>query len=125
MPLLAPPPIELNEPERDELQQLVRRHQTPQQISLRASIILLATEGKNHRDIARDLGISPEMARLWRNRWLALKEQEMPVTRRLVDLPRPGEPMTFSSEQILELFVIACEKPEAYGRPSAIRWRRN
>jgi len=117
MPLLAPPPIELNETEREELQQLVRRHQTPQQISLRARIILLAAEGKNHRDIARALQVSRDMARLWRNRWLAVREQETSVAGRLMDLPRPGGPMTFSSEQILELFVIACEKPEAYGRP--------
>lgn len=27
--------------------------------------------------------------------------------------------MTFSLEQILQLFAIACNKPEAYGRPSS------
>jgi len=26
-------------------------------------------------------------------------------------------PATFSLEQILQLFAIACEKPESYGRP--------
>ncbi len=35
---------------------------------------------------------------------------------RLVDAPRPGGPATFSLEQILQLFAIACEKPETYGR---------
>jgi putative transposase len=40
----------------------------------------------------------------------------MPVVERLADAPRPGSPMTFSLEQILQLFALACEKPEVYGR---------
>jgi putative transposase len=95
----------------------VNRHSTPQQIALRASIILLAADGQNHRGIARELNISRDMARLWRNRWLELSQKDTPVVERLADAPRPGEPMTFSLEQILQLFAIACEKPEEYGRP--------
>jgi putative transposase len=57
------------------------------------------------------------MARLWRNRWLELSTKDIPVLERLVDAPRPGGPATFSLEQILQLFAIACEKPEIYGRP--------
>ena len=48
MPRLAPPPLQLSETEREQLQQLVNRHSTAQQIALRASIILLADEGQNH-----------------------------------------------------------------------------
>lgn len=117
MPLLAPPPLHLTETEREQLQQLVQRHSTPQQIAIRASIILLADVGKNHREIARELNISRDMARLWRNRWLDLSEKDTAVVERLADASRPGAPSTFSMEQILELFVIACERPEAYGRP--------
>ena len=117
MPRLAPPPLQLVETEREQLQQLVNRHSTPQQIALRASIILLADKGLNHRDIARKLNISRDMTRLWRNRWLDLSEKDSSVVERLVDAPRPGGPMTFSLEQILQLFAIACEKPEEYGRP--------
>lgn len=57
------------------------------------------------------------MARLWRNRWLELSEKNIPVVERLADAPRPGAPMTFSLEQMVQLFAIACEKPEDYGRP--------
>ena len=64
MPRLAPTPLQLAEIEREQLQQLVNRHSTPQQMALRASIILLADEGLNHRDIARELNISRDMARL-------------------------------------------------------------
>ena len=117
MPRLAPTPLQLTETERLQLQQVVKRHSTPQQIALRANIILMADEGLNHRDIARELNISQDMARLWRNRWLELSTKDIPVLERLVDAPRPGGPATFSLEQILQLFAIACEKPETYGRP--------
>jgi putative transposase len=116
MPRLAPSPLYLNETEREHLQQLVNRHSTPQQIAIRASIILLADAGQNHREIARALDISRDMARLWRNRWLQLALKEVPTTERLVDAERPGSPPTFNLEQILRLFAIACEKPEDYGR---------
>src|SRR4028119_1212562 len=117
MARLAPTPLQLAETEREQLQQLVNRHSTPQQIALRASIILLADEGQNHREIARHLNISRDMARLWRNRWLELSAKNIPVVERLADAPRPGGPMTFSLEQILRLFAMACEKPFDYGRP--------
>ena len=117
MPRLAPPPLKLSETEREQLQLLVNRHSTPQQIALRARIILLADKGENHRAIARSLEISRDMTRLWRNRWLALAEKEVPVIERLQDAERSGGPSTFSLEQILQLFAIACEQPEDYGRP--------
>jgi len=77
----------------------------------------LADEGLNHRDIARELNISRDMARLWRNRWLEVSQKDSPVVERLADAPRPGGPSTFSLEQILQLFAIACEKPQTDGRP--------
>ncbi len=117
MPRLAPTPLQLSSPEREQLQQLVNRHSTPQQIALRANIILLADEGQNHREIGSVLNISRDMARLWRNRWNELSSKNMSVVERLADAPRPGGPLTFSLEQILQLFAIACEKPEDYGRP--------
>lgn len=117
MPRLAPTSVCLTEAEQEQLQQLVNRHSTPQQIALRASIILLAADGQNHREIARQLNISRDMARLWRNRWLELSQKDTPVVERLADAPRPGGPMSFSLEQIVQLFAIACEKPEDYGRP--------
>lgn len=117
MPTQTPTPLHLSEIEREELQQVVHRHSTPQQIALRARIILLADAGHNHRAIARELNISRDMARLWRNRWLALSEQAVPVVERLADAPRPGGPATFSLEQIVQLFAIACKQPEDYGRP--------
>ncbi len=68
-------------------------------------------------EIAGALNISRDMARLWRNRWLELSQKDIPVGERLADAERPGGPMSFSLEQILQLFAIACEPPEDYGRP--------
>lgn len=117
MPKSAPPPLKLEDSERQQLQQLVNRHNTPQQLALRASIILLADEGNNHREIARELNISRDMARLWRTRWLITEGKEMEVQTRLQDAERSGAPATFSLEQMVQLFAMACEKPENYGRP--------
>ncbi len=117
MPRLAPCPIKLNEAERKEIQQLVNRHTTPQQIALRAQIILRASEGKNHRQIARELNISRDMARTWRERWLETSEREVAIEKRLQDAERSGAPLTFNSEQVIQLFALACENPAESGRP--------
>ncbi len=98
MPTLAPRPVHLNETEQKELQQLANRPTTPQQIALRAQIILLASVGKNHRQIARELNISRDMARTWRERWLESCERQVPMGKRLQDAERIGAPLTFSAE---------------------------
>jgi putative transposase len=78
---------------------------------------LLADAGKNHQEITRALKISREMARLWRQRWIALSPTDMPVAERLADAARPDGPATFTLEEILQLFALACEQPEDSGRP--------
>ena len=117
MPRLAPKPVKLEDEESQELAKILARHSTSQQIAKRAKIIVMAAQGKNHRQIARELGISREMARLWRERWLELKQDEVPVAERLLDAERPGVPTKFTTEQVLKLFAIACEPPEKYGKP--------
>jgi putative transposase len=117
MPHLAPPPLKLTPAEREQLTQLVSRHSTPQQIALRANIVLLADQGLNHRGIMDHLNISRDMARLWRNRWLELSAKKTPVLDRLADEPRSGTPAKFSLEQMVNLIALACEKPSQYGRP--------
>ena len=120
MPRLAPPPLKLSETEREQLQLLVNRHSTPQQIALRARIILLADEGENDRAIARSLELSRDMTWLWRNRWLGLAEKEVPVIERLQDAQRSGGPSTFSLEQILQLFAGEIGDSQIYANPSRL-----
>lgn len=115
-----PPKIELTAAERQGLEELVRRHLTPQQIALRARIILAADEGQNNSQIARRLGLSLDMVRLWRNRWLGLQPislEDLSVEDRLYDAPRPGAPRRISDEQVCQIIALACEVPEQSGRP--------
>lgn len=117
MPKLTPKTLNLSDDERTQLQQLSDRHNTPQQIALRARIILMASDSQNHREIARSLDINRQMARLWRNRWLETDGKDLSILQRLQDQERVGAPVKFSMEQIIELFALACSSPEDYGRP--------
>lgn len=115
-----PAMIELTDAERQALDELVRRHSTPQQMALRARVVLAAAEGQNNAQIVRRLGVSIEMVRLWRERWLMLRPaslEELPVAERLRDAPRPGKPRRITDEQVCRIMELACEAPEQSGRP--------
>jgi putative transposase len=114
---LAPKELKLSDCERLGLQQLINRHNTPQQIALRGKIILLASEGKNHREIARTLDINRQTARTWRNRWLENDGKELAILQQLQDSERSGAPVKYTMEQVIELFAIACSSPSDYQRP--------
>ena len=122
MAKLTPKTLNLSDDERIQLQLLSDRHNTPQQIARRARIILMASEGQNHREIARNLDINRQRARLWRNRWLETNGKDLSILQRLQDQERVGAPVKFSMEQVIELFALACSPPEDYGRPIS-HWR--
>lgn len=117
MPKLEAVKIELNEAQQQELEQLLRRTSTPQQIALRAKIILWAAAGSNNSKIAQELGVSIEMSRRWRQRWGEGTATETPVLERLKDEYRPGSPSHFTMEQMTQLYAIACSPPQQYDRP--------
>ena len=117
MARLTPKILNLSDGERDQLQQLINKHNTPQQIALRAKIILAASEGQNNRQIARNLDINRQMVRLWRNRWLETGSKDLSSIQRLQDAERSGAAVKFSMEQVIGLFALACSPPEDYGRP--------
>lgn len=120
MPGPKPPEIVLTNAERQDLEKLVSRHTTAQQKALRGRIVLLAAEGKNTPEIARELKTSLDTVRLWRRRWLDLQPislKDLSVEERLEDLPRPGTPPRFTTDQICQMEQMACEKPEKAGRP--------
>jgi putative transposase len=105
MALLMPKILNLSDGERHELQKLIDKHKTPQQLVLRAKIILMASDGQNHREIARSLEINRQMARLWRNRWLESEGKDLSICEKLQDRERVGAPAKFSMEQVTELFA--------------------
>jgi len=120
MPGPQPVRIELDQEAHQRLKDLIRRYSTPQQLVVRGRIILLAAERKNHTQIAQELGISVDMARLWRNRWYSfagIPLDELSVSERLEDGPRAGKPTTITSEQVCRIVALACEAPAQSGRP--------
>ncbi|HEX9869949.1 MAG TPA: helix-turn-helix domain-containing protein [Candidatus Tectomicrobia bacterium] len=115
-----PPLVALNSRERQELETLVRRRTTAQQIALRARILLAAAAGHNNSQIARQLGLEIDTVRFWRNRWLGLRAtslDDLSVADRLADGPRPGRPPTISPEQVCQIVSLGCEAPSQSGRP--------
>lgn len=115
-----PKEVVLSDAEAAALSSLVKRHNTPQQIALRARIIQAAESGMNNQQISRELGVCVNTVRLWRDRWIewqAIPLEEVGVAERLQDAPRSGSPGKFSAEQIAQIIAIACEDPEANGYP--------
>ena len=116
MPLLAPDPVTVLPDQREALDQLVRTHSTPQQLALRARIILQASEGVGVRKSARELGVWPKTVRYWRKRWGEAADKQS-VAERLTDAPRSGAPATYTPEQICAVVAMTCEKPSESERP--------
>lgn len=115
-----PPTLELAAAERHELEHLVRRHTTPQQLALRAQLVLAAADGANNCQIARRFAVSLDMVRRWRERWLvcqAASLEDLPVADRLRDAPRPGTPVRITAEQVANIVALACDPPGASQRP--------
>jgi putative transposase len=115
-----PPEVSLSETERQELDTLIRRHSTPQQLAVRARIIIQAADGQNNCQIARALDLDVETVRLWRSRWLGLQAaslDDLPVIDRLTDAPRAGRPTTITPEQHCQIIALACDLPATTGRP--------
>jgi putative transposase len=120
LPIPKPLPVCLEANFQQELETLMRRHTTPQQIVLRARIVLMAHQGHNNQAIAQHLGISDATARQWRKRWTQTQDiplAEMSVTARLGDAPRPGAPGKISAEAYCRIMAIACQPPQNFGRP--------
>jgi putative transposase len=102
------------------LEHLVRAGTTPQQLVLRARIVLAAATGQNNTQVATTLGIAAKTARQWRTRWRALASvplAELSVTERLADAPRSGAPPRLTSAQVCQIVALACEQPADNERP--------
>ena len=120
MPGPKPLDVALSLEARRDLEALVRRHITPQQIALRARIVLAAADGLNNSQIARHLDLSLPTVRRWRERWLILQPlalTDLDVHARLSDVPRPGRPIQIADTQVCQIVRMACEAPSESGRP--------
>ena len=113
-------PLVLNEDERQGLERLAHRHTTPQQLALRARIVLAAAAGASTGQIAQQHATSSEMVRRWRERWRGLQPAsfaDLPLQERLTDAPRPGKPRRITAEQECQIIAMACEPPSQSSRP--------
>lgn len=116
MAQLSAVPLELAAAQHQALEAMVRKHTSPQQLVIRARIILLAAQGQGIRATAARLHIARGRVQSWRRRWLTAPAAAG-VAERLADLPRPGAPATYTPEQICAIVALACESPDASGRP--------
>src|SRR5215467_5063117 len=110
----------LTEKEREELVQITRLHRSEQQQVLRARIVLAAAQGHSNAQIAHELAINVDTARLWRDRWVerqGLDQETLSIAERLQDAPRPGAPARITVEQRCQIAALACEAPMKAGRP--------
>src|SRR5712692_4693310 len=110
----TPAPLVLREEAQKRLEVLVHRHTTPQQLAKRGRMILGAADGKRNAEIARELGANVDTVRKWRMHWIGLQAvslEDLEVSERLADLPRPGRPSQITAEQTCQLIALACEQP--------------
>jgi transposase len=120
MPGPKPIEIKLSQEATEQLTKLVKRHQTSQQIALRARIVLAADQGQSNAQISQKLEVSLDTVRLWRKRWQQLGSialTDLSAAERLADLPRPGAPAEIGASQRCQIEALACEKPEGSERP--------
>ena len=124
------PSIELSPRQREILEHWVRCPTLEQRLAQRARIVLAAAAGGRNQDLAPTLGVDADTVGRWRRRWAAARERlqaaedsaDASDLRRcmeatLADARRSGAPTIYTPEQIIGILAIACEPPEASGRP--------
>ena len=106
------PQLELSGEQRSTLQGWTRRRKTAQALSMRARIILRASEGLTATAIATESHVCIQTVSKW---WRRFDERGLDG---LLDEPRPGQPRKLSDAQIEEVIVRTLEsKP-----PAATHW---
>jgi putative transposase len=120
MPIPKAKEVILTEAERQGLEKLLKRHQTGQQIAMRARIVIAAADGLKNKEIVQKYQVTADTVRLWRNRWVKIQGialDDLSIEDRLQDAPRPGAPARITADQRCQIEALACEKPEKAGRP--------
>jgi transposase len=90
--------IVLNPQSREILQRLARARSLPARVVERARIVLRAAAGLQDREIAAQLGITPEKAARWRNRFL---NEGLAALEK--DAPRPGRKPKITAAKVREV----------------------
>jgi len=99
----------LDPEQRRLLEQQSRARSLPARLVERARIALRAAEGRQDKEIAAELGITPEKAARWRIRFL-----DGGIAGLLKDAPRPGRPRTVPAAKVKQIVdKTTQEKPTA------------
>jgi putative transposase len=123
--------IILSTTQREILARLLRRDKTPQSLAQRIQIVLHAATGMDNVQIAKKLGHQRRTVIRWRGRWaqaaeglataeaeqVSAKEMETLIVGLFADAPRPGAPVKFAAEQVVQIVAVACEAPADSGCP--------
>src|SRR5580698_5554697 len=101
-------PLSISPKDEAQLTAWSRRPKTAQALAVRARIVLLAGQGVNNSDIARQVPATFKTVSKWRRRYLDLGLDG------LLDEPRPGTPRKLSDEQVERVLTRTLEsQPEA------------
>jgi Integrase core domain. len=101
--------VTLDREQRKLLEQQARARYLPARVVERARIVLRAAAGQQDKQIADELGITPEKSARWRNRFLDGGRAALQK-----DAPRPGRPRSITQTQVNQIVdKTTQEKPEA------------
>jgi transposase len=101
-------PVELNPEQRTALERIARQRSLPARLVERARIVLRASEGLENKQIAAEMGIMPEKAARWRNRFL-----EGGIAALEKDAPRPGRRRTITERQVKKVVKMTLHQKPA------------
>lgn len=133
---LKPTPIVVSDSVYQILLKFARSRTLPARQVERAKIFMFCADGLNNLQISQRVSIGQDSVSKWRNRFsnslsrLQEVEQKNPdalepeVTALLSDYARPGQPPTYTDEQIIRILEIACRNPVEYGY-EASHWSLN
>ena len=100
--------IELSALERQRLEELARRRSTAQGLARRARIVLLASDGRENKEIARQLGATEDTVGKWRRRFAERRCDG------LHDEPRPGTPRQIGDDEVAEVVAFLASEGASY-----------
>jgi transposase len=109
-------PIKLNSEQRAALERIARQRSLPARLVERARIVLRASEGLENKQIAAEMGIMPEKAARWRNRFL-----EGGLAALEKDAPRPGRTRIITERQVKKVVKMTLHQKPANATPWSTR----
>jgi len=102
------PRIDLSSEDRAALEQQARGRSLPARLVERSRIVLRAADGLQDREIAAELGITPEKAARWRKRFLQGGTEALAK-----DAPRPGRGRTIKDRKVASIVKLTTSSKPA------------